>query len=173
MVDLAWPLIGLFLLAFTAATLLPGGSEAGLLAMAALSQYSNLTLLVVASTGNILGSVMNYGLGRMALRYQDRKWFPVSSSKLAKAQTWYARWGKWSVLMAWVPLFGDALTVVAGVMRMQVALFVLFVTLAKTSRYLIVLLIFELLTQDGTAGAHSSAAPPLIPPVHAFMQCPC
>ena len=133
------PLAGLFLLSFSAATLLPGGSEAALLAMAALSEYSLLTLLVVASAGNILGSVLNYWMGRAALRYQDRKWFPVSQSALAKTAHWFDRWGQWAVLLAWVPLIGDPITVAAGVMRMGFARFVILVSISKVSRYAVLL----------------------------------
>ncbi|MFT7594243.1 MAG: membrane protein YqaA with SNARE-associated domain [Paracoccaceae bacterium] len=146
MADLIWPLGGLFLLAFSAATLLPGGSEAGLLAMASLSPYSTLTLLAVASTGNILGSVLNYWLGRLALQYQDRKWVPVSAAQLGKAQDWFSRWGQWSVLLAWVPVVGDPITVAAGVMRMRFDLFFLLVTISKTTRYMVILGVFNLLT---------------------------
>jgi len=146
MADLIWPLGSLFLLAFSAATLLPGGSEAGLLAMASLSQYSNLTLLVVASVGNIMGSVLNYWLGRLALQYQDRKWFPVSPGQLGRAQDWFSRWGQWSVLLAWAPVIGDPITVAAGVMRMRFDLFVLLVSISKTVRYVVILGVFNLLT---------------------------
>ena len=129
----------LFLLAFSAATLLPGGSEAALLAMASLSGHSTLTLLLVASAGNILGSVLNYGLGRLALHYQTRKWFPATPAALNKARGWFTRWGQWAVLLAWVPIIGDPITVAAGVMRMNFALFLLLVTISKTLRYMVVL----------------------------------
>jgi membrane protein YqaA with SNARE-associated domain len=145
MADLVWPLAGLFLLAFSAATLLPGGSEAGLLAMAALSTYSSLTLLVVASAGNILGSVLNYWLGWVALRYQHRKWFPVSPAMLDKSQGWFARWGQGAVLLAWVPVIGDPITVAAGVMRMNFIRFLILVSLSKISRYVIILGLFDLM----------------------------
>ena len=138
-------LAGLFLAAFSAATLLPGGSEAALLAMAALTDHSTMTLLVVASVGNILGSVLNYWLGRMALQYQDRKWFPASPATLAKAQDWFERWGLWSVLLAWVPIIGDPITVAAGVMRMHFILFVLLVSLSKVARYVAVLGAYNLM----------------------------
>lgn len=141
---LASPLVVLFLLAFSAATLLPGGSEAALLAMAALSEYSTLTLLTVASVGNILGSVLNYGLGRMALHYQTRKWFPVSPAALTKAQDWFSHWGQWSVLLAWAPIIGDPITVAAGAMRMKFGHFILLVSLSKTLRYMAVLGILNL-----------------------------
>lgn len=139
------PLTGLFFLAFSAATLLPGSSEAALLAMASLSEYSTFTLLTVASVGNILGSVLNYWLGRVALQYQTRKWFPVSPAALTKAQGWFSHWGQWSVLLAWVPVIGDPITVAAGVMRMRFWVFLLLVGLSKTLRYMAVLGLLYLL----------------------------
>ena len=144
MAEVIWPLAGLFLISLSAATLLPGGSEAALLALASLSTYSALTLLVVASTGNILGSILNYLLGRIALRFQDRVWFPASASQLDKAQTWFSRWGYWAVLLAWMPLIGDPITVAAGVLRMGFGLFLLLVTISKTLRYMVVLGLFNL-----------------------------
>ncbi len=144
MAEVIWPLASLFLISLSAATLLPGGSEAALLALASLSTYSALTLLVVASTGNILGSILNYLLGRIALRFQDRVWFPASASQLDKAQNWFSRWGYWAVLLAWMPLIGDPITVAAGVLRMGFGLFLLLVTISKTLRYMVVLGLFNL-----------------------------
>ena len=144
MAEMIWPLAGLFLISLSAATLLPGGSEAALLALASLSTYSGLTLLVVASTGNILGSILNYLLGRIALRFQDRVWFPATASQLDKAQNWFSRWGYWAVLLAWMPLIGDPITVAAGVLRMGFGLFLLLVTISKTLRYMVVLGLFNL-----------------------------
>ncbi len=138
-------LTALFLLAFSAATLLPGGSEVALVAMVSLSEHATLTLLAVASVGNILGSVLNYWLGRMALHYQDRKWFPVSGPALTKAQGWFSHWGQWAVLLAWVPIIGDPITVAAGVMRMRFGLFLLLVSVSKTLRYLVILSVLNLL----------------------------
>lgn len=144
MVDLIWPLAALFLLAFSSATLLPGSSEAGLLAMVTLSEHSTLILLGVVSAGNVLGSVVNYWLGRVALHYQDRKWFPASRSALANSQTWFSRWGQWSVLLSWVPIIGGPITVVAGVMRMNLFRFLILVSLSKTLRYVAVLAAFKM-----------------------------
>ena len=144
MAEMIWPLAGLFLISLSAATLLPGGSEAALLALASLSTYSALTLLVVASTGNILGSILNYLLGRIALRFQDRVWFPATASQLDKAQNWFSRWGYWAVLLAWMPLIGDPITVAAGVLRMGFGLFLLLVTISKMLRYMVVLGLFNL-----------------------------
>lgn len=138
-----WPLTSLFLISFSAATLLPGGSEAAILLLAAQGYHTPLALLIVASAGNILGSLVNYALGRYALRYQDRRWFPVSPKRLTKAQDWFTRWGKYSVLGAWLPLIGDPITVAAGVMRMNWLTFLLLVTLSKTLRYAAMLGLFN------------------------------
>lgn len=138
-----WSLPSLFLLSFSAATLLPGGSEAALLLLAAKGQHTATTLLIVACTGNILGSLVNYAMGRYALRYQHKRWFPVSPPQLAKAQKWFARWGQYSVLGAWLPLIGDPITVAAGVMRMNWLTFLILVTLSKTLRYAALLGLFN------------------------------
>lgn len=140
-----WQLTGLFIAAFTAATLLPGGSEAVLIGLAALSTHSIWVLLAVASVGNTLGSVVNYFLGRLAQHYQDRKWFPISRHDLTKAQGWFSRWGHWSMLLAWAPIIGDPLTFAAGVMRMHFGLFLTLVAISKTVRYIVILGLFKLL----------------------------
>lgn len=134
------------MLSFSAATLLPGGSEAALIGMAALTTHSILTLLIVASIGNTLGSVLNYWMGRFALQYQDRKWFPLSKADLTKAQGWFADWGQWSLLLAWVPIIGDPLTVAAGLMRMNFGRFLILVAISKTTRYMVILGFFRLIS---------------------------
>ena len=141
-----WSLPGLFLISFSAATLLPGGSEAALLLLAAQDTYSTTVLLLVASTGNVLGSLVNYALGRYALHYQHKRWFPVSPNHLAKAQLWFTRWGQYSVLGAWLPVIGDPITVTAGVMRMHWLTFTVMITLSKTLRYAALLGLFSALT---------------------------
>lgn len=141
-----WSLPGLFVISFSAATLLPGGSEAALLLLAAQKNHTIATLLLVASTGNILGSMVNYAMGRYALRFQTRNWFPVSPSQLTKAQNWFAHWGQYSVLGAWLPIIGDPITVAAGVMRMNWLTFLILVTLSKTLRYAVLLGLFSTFT---------------------------
>lgn len=99
-------------------------------------RYAVWALLAVATTGNVLGSVLNWLLGRSIERYRHKRWFPVSEGKLEKAQQAYHRFGRWSLLLSWVPIIGDPLTVVAGVMREPFWSFLLIVMLAKTTRYL-------------------------------------
>ncbi|MCP8463473.1 DedA family protein [Pseudomonas sp. ZM23] len=128
---------GLFLSAFGAATLLPLQSEAVLVGLLLGGQYSVWTLLLAASLGNVLGSLVNWVLGRGIERWRDRRWFPVSAQTLEKAQARYQRFGSWSLLLSWAPVIGDPLTLIAGVMREPLWRFLLLVTLAKVGRYAI------------------------------------
>lgn len=126
---------GLFTVAFVAATVFPLQSEAALIALLLNGQQPVWALIAVASVGNVLGSVVNWLLGRGIERFADRRWFPASPAALARAQRAYQRWGKWSLLLSWAPFIGDPLTVVAGVLREPLPMFVLLVTLAKVGRY--------------------------------------
>ncbi|MCQ3030326.1 DedA family protein [Pseudomonas syringae] len=128
---------GLLLAAFGAATLLPMQSEAVLVGMLLSGHYTVATLLLVATLGNVLGSLLNWVLGRSVERFRHKRWFPVSEAKLEKAQRFYLRYGRWSLLLSWVPIIGDPLTMVAGVMREPLWSFLLIVTFAKGMRYLL------------------------------------
>ena len=125
---------GLFLSALGAATLLPMQSEAVLVGLL-LSGRPVLLLLFVASLGNTLGGLINWALGRGIERFRDRRWFPVSEAALTRAQGWYSRWGKWSLLLSWMPIIGDPLTLAAGVMRERFLTVLVLVAIAKTGRY--------------------------------------
>jgi membrane protein YqaA with SNARE-associated domain len=134
MVDLA-AYAGLFLVAFAAATIFPMQSEAGLVGLILTGEYSTVLLVAVASAGNVLGSVLNWLLGRGIERFRGKRWFPVRADALDRAQGWYRRYGKWSLLASWVPIIGDPITVVAGVLKEPFPTFLLLVTIAKTARY--------------------------------------
>ena len=123
--------------ALVAATLVPAQSEAVLAALLLDGSRPAWLLVAVATVGNVLGSVVNWVLGRFLLRFRDRRWFPVSDRALTRAQVRYARWGHWSLLGSWLPVVGDPLTVVAGVMREPIGRFLVLVTLAKGGRYLV------------------------------------
>lgn len=132
------PYLSLFLAAFAAATLLPAQSEGLLAYFVTDASLSVPMLLVFATIGNVLGSLVNWICGRFLRRFQDRRWFPVSADRLARAETQYHRYGRWSLLASWVPIIGDPLTVVAGVMREPLLSFLFIVTIAKAGRYLVV-----------------------------------
>ncbi len=126
---------GLFAIAFVAATILPAQSEAALVGLLVADAHSPVLLVAVASLGNVLGATVNWALGRGVERFRDAKWFPVRPAALDRATGWYRRWGRWSLLLSWAPIGGDALTVAAGVLREPLWSFLLLVTIAKTARY--------------------------------------
>ncbi|MCR5860513.1 DedA family protein [Mesorhizobium sp. J428] len=128
-------LAGLFAIAFVAATILPAQSEIALVGLLIVGKQAPITLLIVATVGNVLGSVVNWLLGRWIEHFRQRRWFPVSEHALARATGWYRRWGRWSLLLSWAPIGGDALTVAAGVLREPFWSFLLLVTIAKAGRY--------------------------------------
>lgn len=134
-------LLILFATAFGAATLLPLQSEAVLAGMTVQNQYPTLLLLLVASLGNILGSCVNWYLGHSIERYKDRSWFPVKEQQLAKAQERYARYGSPALLLSWMPIIGDPITLIAGVLKEPFWRFLLLVSIAKTARYLFIIAI--------------------------------
>lgn len=127
----------LFGSALVAATILPLQSEAVLVALLAAGDYPVSALIIVATVGNVLGSVINWYLGRYLLRFRQRRWFPTTGYQLERAQNWYRRYGRWSLLGSWLPVVGDPLTVVAGLMREPLFSFLLLVTIAKGTRYIL------------------------------------
>jgi membrane protein YqaA with SNARE-associated domain len=130
--------LGLFGAALLSATVFPFQSEVVLLTMLLAEHYQVWLLVLAASLGNILGSCVNWFLGRFIAHFEGRRWFPVTRSQVAKAEGWYRRYGRWSLLLSWVPIIGDPLTIVAGVLRKPFPVFLALVIVAKTARYLAV-----------------------------------
>jgi membrane protein YqaA with SNARE-associated domain len=128
----------LFLSAFSAATLLPGSSEALLTGFIASEKGTVGWLLAVATIGNVAGSAVNWVLGRFFIEFRDRKWVPVSEQGYQRAVQWYERFGVWTLLLAWLPIIGDPPTVIAGALRTRFWLFLLLVSVGKFGRYLFV-----------------------------------
>lgn len=85
---------------------------------------------------------MNWYLGRYLNKFESRSWFPFKQEKLRKAQVWYQRYGSWSLLMAWLPIGGDALTFIAGIMRVQFLWFLLLTAIGKGVRYAVVIALY-------------------------------
>ncbi|MER0236580.1 YqaA family protein [Fulvimarina sp. MAC8] len=126
---------GLFWSAFLAATILPGASEVVLIAALVETEINPVVAVLVAGTGNTMGSIVNWAMGRYFARYADRKWFPVPRPALAKAETVFKRYGVWSLLFAWWPFGGDALTLAAGFLRVSLLTFTVLVGAGKFARY--------------------------------------
>lgn len=131
----------LFFSALGAATLLPFSSEATLLLLLN-NHYAPWLLWGVATLGNTLGSMINALLGRYFLRYKHTRWFPVAPQKLERSTQWFARFGVWSLLFAWLPVVGDALTLAAGVLRVRWWLFIILVAIGKGGRYAMVVVLW-------------------------------
>ena len=130
--------LSLFAISFLAATILPFSSELTLAGLIATSDYDNLLLLIVASFGNVLGSVVNWALGSYSRNLTTKKWFPFKETQIERSSKWFRKFGKWSLLFAWVPVAGDPLTLVAGILRVKFIDFIILVAIGKVSRYLIV-----------------------------------
>ena len=128
-------LFALFLSALTSATILPGTSEAALAALIASGDHSLWLLVLIATAGNVLGSLINWWLGLYAEHFKHKRWFPVSPEALDRASHWFGKYGLWSLLLAWLPIIGDPLTLFAGVMRVRLLPFIILVTIGKAARY--------------------------------------
>ncbi len=126
--------LAVFVSSFLAATIIPFYSEIAVVGALA-AGAEPWPLIAVATLGNTLGAVVGWWLGLLVLRFRDRRWFPASASELERAQRWFQRFGVWSLLFAWLPIGGDALTVVAGIMRVRIDVFVVLVGVGKGLRY--------------------------------------
>jgi len=131
--------LSLFVISFLAATILPFSSELTLAGLIATSNYDNLLLLIAASFGNVLGSVVNWVLGCYSRNLTRNKWFPFKETQIERSSKWFRKFGKLLLLFAWVPIIGDPLTLVAGLMRVRFLDFIILVAIGKVSRYLAVL----------------------------------
>ena len=120
--------------------LIIGGGPAGSTAAAFLATMGwNVVLLVlVATAGNTLGSVVNWVLGQFCLHWRDSRWFPIGEEQLDRASDWFRRFGVWTLLLSWLPVIGDPLTFVAGVAGVRFPLFLTLVLIGKAARYALV-----------------------------------
>ena len=130
--------LSLFFISFLAATILPFSSELTLAGLISTSNYDNLLLLIFASFGNVLGSVFNWSLGFYSRNLTTKKWFPFKETQIERSSKWFSKFGKWSLLFAWIPIVGDPLTFVAGLLRVRFLDFIILVAIGKVSRYLII-----------------------------------
>jgi membrane protein YqaA with SNARE-associated domain len=131
-------LTGLFAVAFLSATLLPGSSEVALAAALASGRSGFTEALIVATIGNTLGSCVNWALGLYASSWRGSRFFPVKDKDFERYCALYQKYGLWSLLASWVPIIGDPLTVMAGIFRTPLIIFLPIVAFAKLIRYLMV-----------------------------------
>lgn len=124
--------------AFLAATLVPMASEGVLAGLLVAKNADALVLWTVATAANTAGSAVNWALGRFCLHWRNRRWFPIRSDRLERAQVWFGRFGLPSLLFAWLPVVGDPLTFAAGVLRVGFMSFLVLVALGKGARYALI-----------------------------------
>ncbi len=125
---------GLFLSALISSTLMPGGSEA-LLLYRLHEGGAPVALVLTATAGNVLGSLITYAMGRLGNAALHRRWLRMDEAAVARAERWFSRYGQPALLFAWLPFVGDPLCLVAGLLRSPLWLFVLLVSLGKAARY--------------------------------------
>ena len=130
--------LSLLLISFLAATILPLSSELTLAGLLNASEYNSFALIGTASLGNILGSVFNWVLGFYLFKYINNKWFPFKENQINEASKRFQKLGVCSLLFAWVPIIGDPLTFIAGILKINFLLFLVLVAIGKISRYLFV-----------------------------------
>ena len=129
----------LFSTAFISATLFPLGSEA--LLIYDITQGHNIYLLLFFATfGNSLGSIVNYFLGLKGEEYLINKKL-LNEKYIIKAKTYFDKYGAWSIFFSWLPIIGDSITFVAGVLKYDFKKFLILVVVAKFSRYLFLVLV--------------------------------
>jgi len=139
MIELDWPL---FFSALISSTLFPGGSEA-LLLYRLHEGGSAVSLVIIATVGNVLGSLITYAMGRLGSAAIHKKWLRMDEKKVARAESWFGKYGQVSLLFAWLPIVGDPLCLVAGLLRSPLLWFIVLVALGKCARYALLVGIFN------------------------------
>jgi membrane protein YqaA with SNARE-associated domain len=128
-----WPL---FFSALISPTLFPGGSEA-LLLYRLNEGGSAFALVIIATVGNVLGSLITYGMGRLGNEAVHKKWLRMSEAQVERGERWFDKYGGPSLLLAWLPVVGDPLCLVAGLLRYGLISFLILVTIGKLVRYVV------------------------------------
>jgi len=124
----------LFLLSFLAATILPLGSE-WLLAALVVQGLDPVLSVTVATAGNTLGACTTFAIGLYGGPFLIERVLRISAESRCKAEKLYGKYGVWSILFSWVPVVGDPLCLVAGVLRVRFGIFVVLVLIGKLARY--------------------------------------
>lgn len=125
---------GLFLASFLASTVLPFGSEA-LLILLIKEGLDPTSVVIVASVGNYCGACTTYYIGLVGRRDVIEKYLSIPQQHLDKAGKWFTKYGTYSLLFTWLPLIGDAITAMGGIMKLDFKIFSFFVFLGKFLRY--------------------------------------
>lgn len=130
----------LFMLSFLAATVIPLGSEWLLVALL-MRGYDPVLTVALATAGNTLGACTTYGIGLFGGPFLISRVLRISDESKLNAERLYARYGAWSLLLSWVPVVGDPICLVGGLLRVRFGRFSVLVLGGKLARYAIVSMI--------------------------------
>ena len=129
---------GMLLAAFLAGSFFPFSSEAVMIGLMA-TGLDPWILMIYGTIGNVLGSVVNYGVGRMGKMEWIEKYLHVKKESLDKAQRFMAGRGAWMGFFAFLPVLGSAITIALGLMRANIVITFIAITLGKIFRYIILI----------------------------------
>ena len=138
---MSWGYWGMLVAAFLAGSFFPFSSEVVMSGLQA-AGLEPIQLVLYGSIGNVLGSMFNYGVGRMGKLEWIEKYLHVKKESLDKAQNFMADRGTWMGFFAFLPLLGSAITIVLGLTRANIVISVISITIGKVLRY--VLLVYGL-----------------------------
>lgn len=133
----------MFLAALVAGTFLPflpASSELVLGGFLAAGEGEPGLLVLAATVGNVVGSIINYFVGRYVSGLAGRRWFPATEAQMQRASLQFNRYGFWILLMSWLPVFGDLITTIAGLLRTNFKLFVALTSIGKFFRYFLIVI---------------------------------
>ena len=128
----------LFIFCLTLGTFFPFASETYLVTLLLSEKYNVLLLLFFSSVGNIIGSIISWIFGYFVNYFINKSWFPINKYLLQKATNIFKKYGKWSLLLSWVPFIGDPITFAAGILRYSFLPFLILVSIGKVGRYLVI-----------------------------------
>lgn len=129
--------IGMLIASFIAGSVFPFSSEAVMLAMLA-AGVDPWELVIMASIGNVAGSMFNYGVGRLGRLDWIEKYLHVKKESLDRAQRFMGGHGAWMGFFAFLPILGSAISILLGLMRANVIITLISITLGKVMRYMII-----------------------------------
>ncbi|MCH3970234.1 MAG: DedA family protein [Prevotella sp.] len=133
-----WGYWGMLVGAFLAGSFIPFSSETLLVALIA-AGLRPWELLIYASVGNVGGSMLNYGIGRLGKIEWTIKYLHVRQKDLDKAQKFMSGHGAWIGFFAFLPIIGSAITILLGYMRSNLLISVTSITIGKVLRYVLVI----------------------------------
>ncbi len=129
---------GMGLASFLAGTFFPFSSETVMAALLLASDMDPVLTVASASIGNVLGSMVNYAIGRMCKPETVNRLFKIKPSRMKRAQKYVGRYGSWMGFFAFLPILGTAISLALGFLRANVWGTLLFTLIGKVARYVIV-----------------------------------